>query len=419
MQMHIIKKENLKSYIHIDHTPIINEIERSIKFYNWDFILSSLPSGSFLVGGYIRDLILGRLNSVMALDVDVDIVVPKNAIKIGKKIADKFEGKLIILDGERDVVRIVFKHISIDISSQISPSIDIDLLSRDFSINAIAFSFEEKLLIDPSNGIKDLKLAFLRTNSKQNLWDDPLRILRCFRFVSELDFNVDVNLINFLKTYKNQLRRVANERINYEIQRIIRGKKASQAINLINKLKIFDYIQSEKNLIFLDLEKTNFEEFNSFEKEKFAPLFFLVQILDEFSLKNLKFSKSEISKIKLLRKWNLLLKKKNIYEFNEIERFDLHKELETILPSFILFLPEPLYLDWLTRWRDKDDKLFHPSNLIKGEVVKKYLKIQDGPILGKVINYLSRELAYNRLDNFDEAIYKGKQWIQQNAPKCD
>ena len=50
---------------------------------------------------------------------------------------------------------------------------------------------------------------------------------------------------------------------------------------------------------------------------------------------------------------------------------------------------------------------------------QKYLKIQDGPILGKVINYLSMELAYNRLNNFDEAIYKGKQWIQQNAPKCD
>jgi len=415
MQMHIINKENLKNHIPIDHTTIINEIERSIKFYNWDFILSSLPSGSYLVGGYIRDLILGRLNSV----IDVDIVVPKNAIKIGKKIADEFEGKLIILDESRDVVRIIFKHISIDIASQISPSINTDLLSRDFSINAIAFSFEKKLLLDPSNGIKDLHLAFLRTNSKQNLWDDPLRILRCFRFVSELDFNVDINLINFIKTCKSQLRLVANERINYEIQRIIRGEKASQAIKLINKFKIFDYIQSEKNLIFLDLEKTNFEEFNKFEKENFFPLFFLTQILDEFSLKNLKFSKSEISKIRLLRKWNILLKIKTINEFNERERFDLHKELENILPSFILFLPESFYINWLARWRDKEDKLFHPSNLIKGEVVKKYLKIKDGPILGKVINYLSRELAYNRLDNFDEAIYKGKQWIKQNAPKCD
>ena len=106
MQMHIIKKEDLKNHIFIDHTLIIYEIERSIKLYNWDFILSSLPSGSYLVGGYIRDLILRRLNE----KIDVDIVVPKNAIKIGKKIADKFEGKFIILDQERDVVRITVSY---------------------------------------------------------------------------------------------------------------------------------------------------------------------------------------------------------------------------------------------------------------------------------------------------------------------
>ena len=107
--MHIIKKENHKNDIFIDHTLIIHEIERSIVFYDWEFILSSLPSGSFLVGGYIRDLILGRLNSV----IDVDIIVPKNAIEIGKKIAYTFEGKFIILDDKRDVVRIIFKHLSL------------------------------------------------------------------------------------------------------------------------------------------------------------------------------------------------------------------------------------------------------------------------------------------------------------------
>ncbi len=415
MQMHIIKKKNLKSVIPTDHTLIINEIERSIIFYGWEFVLSSLPSGSCLVGGYIRDLILGRLKS----EIDVDIIVPKNAKEIGKKIADKFEAKFIILDDIRDVVRIIFKHISLDIASQISPSIEIDLFRRDFSINAIAFSFEDKCLIDPSNGIKDLQLSLLRTNSKQNLLDDPLRILRCFRFVSELNFNVDENLINFIKTYKNHLRQVSNERINYEVQRIIRGDKASQAIKLINQFQIFAYIQSEKNLIFRDLEKIYFEELKKNEKQKFLPLFFLVQILDEFSLKNLKFSKSVISKIKLLRKWNLVLKIKTIDELNETERFDLHQELETILPSFILFLPESVYGDWLSRWRDENDKLFHPSNLIKAEVLKNCLEIKDGPILGMLINYLSRELAFNRLDDFDEAIYKGKQWIQQNAPKCD
>ena len=413
--MHIFKDENLNNDILNDHTLIINEIEGSIKFYNWDFILSSLPSGSCLVGGYIRDLLLGRLNSL----IDVDILVPKNAKEIGKRIADEFKGKFILLDEKRDVVRIIFKHISFDIASQIDPSTEIDLFSRDFTINAIAFSLEEKLLIDPSNGIRDLQLSLLRTNSKQNFLDDPLRILRCFRFISELNFNVDLKLIDFIKTYKNQLKLVANERINYELRRIIRGDNASEAIKLINKFKIFNYIQSEKDLIFSDLKKSNFEELNKIEKKNFLPLFFLVQILDEFSLKNLKFSKSEIIKIKLLRKWNILLKNKTIYELNEKERFDLHKELETILPTFIFILPQTFHVDWINRWRDKGDKLFHPSNLINGDVVKKYLKIKDGPLLGKLINYLSRELAFNRLDNFDEAIYKGKRWIKQNAPKCD
>ena len=244
MQMHIIKKKRIKNNIHTDHTLIINEIEKSIKFYNWDFILSSLPSGSYLVGGYIRDLILGRLNSV----IDVDIIVPKNAIKVGNKIAEKFQGKFIILDDEREVIRIIFKHISIDIASQISTSITTDLFSRDFSINAIAFSFEKKFLIDPSNGIKDLQLSLLRTYSKQNLLDDPLRILRCFRFVSELNFKVDMNLINFIKIYKNQLSLIANERINFEIKRIIRGGKASQAIKLINKLKVCLIIYSQRKI---------------------------------------------------------------------------------------------------------------------------------------------------------------------------
>ena len=157
--MHIIKKENKKRNISSDHTRIINEIDRSLEIHNWKFILSFLPADSFLVGGYIRDLILGKLNP----PIDVDIVVPKSAIEIGKKIAKNFQGKLIILDQRREIVRIIFKHIAIDIASQISPSIESDLFSRDFSINSIAFSFDEKLLIDPFNGIKDIQSALLKT----------------------------------------------------------------------------------------------------------------------------------------------------------------------------------------------------------------------------------------------------------------
>ena len=412
--MHISNKEEFNKHIIVDHTLIIKEIDRSIKFYNWEFILSFLPPGSILVGGYIRDIILRRLKN----KVDVDIVVPSNSIEIGKKIAENCKGKFILLDKERDVVRVIFQHIEIDIASQLSKTIKYDLSSRDFSINSIAFSFDKKLIIDPQNGIQDIEDSLLRTNTKNNLIDDPLRILRCFRFISELDFDVDESLLNFIKKYKNKLNLVAKERILYEINRIIRGDKALKAIQLIKEFQILSFLQSEKDLLTINSEKIQFQNFSKGELEKFLPLFYLVQILDEVSLKKLNANKSEILNVKLLRKWTIRIKKTNINKLNEIERFDLHQQLETILPSFILFLPKELQLDWIIRWRDENDKLFHPS-LIKGNVIKNYLKVKDGPLLGKLIRYLSIELAYKRLDNFDEAIYKAKQWMEQNAPKCD
>ena len=138
----------MKNSIQSDHTLIIDELETSIKFHNLDLILGFLPSGSYLVGGYIRDIILGRKTE----KVDVDIVVPLNAIEIGKKIADNIGSKVIILDKKREVVRIILNHIYIDIANQVSSTIKGDLSSRDFSINSIAFLFDKRCLYDPFNG---------------------------------------------------------------------------------------------------------------------------------------------------------------------------------------------------------------------------------------------------------------------------
>jgi len=405
----------MKNNVLTDHTLIIDELETSIKVYNWNSILPFLPKGSYLVGGYIRDIILGRVTE----ELDVDIVVPLNAIKIGEKISNNIKSKFIILDREREVVRIILNNIYIDIANQVSSSIEGDLRSRDFTINSIAFLFDNKCLFDPLNGIEDLTLSLLRTHSEMNILNDPLRILRCFRFVSEFNFKIDLNLMTFIKKNKGKLNLVAKERIAYEVQKIVNGVNAKEAVMLVKKFNIFGSDIFYKDSFFLDLKKINFSELNREEKEKFLPLFFICQILDVSSLEKLKFSKSAIAKTKLLRKWYFFLKNKNISQLNEQDRFKLHQELENVLPSFIFYLPQNLRLDWLRRWRDKEDKLFHPSNLLNGELIKKNLKIDDGPILGEILQYLSRELAYKRLNTFDEAIYKAKQWIEQNAPKCD
>ena len=401
--------------MYTDHTLIIKELERSIKFNNWNSILSFLPRGSYLVGGFIRDIILGRVIE----KVDIDIVVPLNAIEIGKKISDNIRSKFIVLDKKREVVRIILNHISIDIANQVSSTIEGDLSARDFSINSIAFLFDKKCLFDPLNGLRDLELSLLRTHSEKNLLNDPLRILRCFRFVSELNFKIDLKLVDYIKTNKGKLYFVAKERINYEIHKIVNGANALDALMLLKKFNILGSDNLYEDSFFLDLKKINYAEFNKEEKDKFLPLFFIAQILDVESLEKLKFSKSEIAKTKLLRKWHFFLKNKNVIHLNELDRFRLHQELEMFFPSFIFYLPQNLRYDWLKRWRDNEDKLFHPSNLLNGEIIKKNLEIEDGPILGELLQYLSKELAYKRLNNFDEAIYKAKQWIEQNAPKCD
>ena len=172
--------------------------------------------------------------------------------------------------------------------------------SRDFSINSIAFLFDKKCLFDPLNGLKDLELSILKTHSENNLLNDPLRILRCFRFVSELNFKIDLDLITFIKKNKEKIYLVAKERINYEIKKIVNGANALDAVLLIKKFNIFGIDNLSEDSFFLDLEKINYAELNQEEKEKFLPLFFIAQILNVVSLEKFKFSKVDIAQTNLL-----------------------------------------------------------------------------------------------------------------------
>ncbi len=395
---------------------LVSKIKQKIKNYqNLREILSELPNGSIVVGGFIRDIILERLSTFP----DIDIVIPNNSQEIGKSIAEKFAGRYLILDKDRNIVRIVFKDFIIDVANQTHELLIEDLKSRDFTINSIGFSFDNGKLIDPANGIYDLKNSLLRTHNSANLLYDPLRILRCFRFLSELNFEIEPHMIEFIKLNKLQLKVVSVERIQYELKKIVQGKEALKTVEFLNEIKIFDWIQSYESNYSNGLLFESFDNFSQDEIDKFFPIAYLKELLKETVLKKFKFSKSDTLSINSLRKWSEKLKEKSILNFTEIERFELHKELEMNLPAFILYLPKKFHKEWLNRWRNKKDKLFHPRNYINGKQLKNIIGIEDGPLLGDLLNYLSREFAYERLRSFDEAIYKAKEWFQQNAPKCD
>ena len=411
-----IKKFFNNETSYLKHSLIVSKLKDKIKNYqNLEIILSELPKGSILVGGFIRDLILDRLS----LYPDIDIVIPNNSLDIGKDIAEKFSGKFLILDQDRNIVRIIFRNFTIDIASQTHELLVEDLKSRDFTINSVGFSFNDGKLIDPAHGIRDMNDSLLRSFRDENLLHDPLRILRCFRFVSELNFHIEPRILEFIELNKFRLKTVSVERIQYELKRIVQGKEALKTVEFLNEIKIFDWTQSYENNHSNKLLNINFDNFLQDEIDQFFPIAYLKELLKEPVLTKFKFSKSDTFAINSLRRWSEKLKEKSIMHFTETERFELHKDLEMILPAFILYLPENFHKEWLKRWRNKKDKLFHPRNFLNGNQLKTIVGIEDGPLLGDLLNYLSREFAFERLNNFDEAIYKAKGWFQQNAPKCD
>ena len=400
----------------LKHSLIASKIKNEIKnYHNLERILSELPKGSVLVGGYIRDLILDRLSPYP----DIDIIIPNNSLEIGKNIAEKYSGKFLILDQDRNIVRIIFGNFNVDIANQTYKLLDEDLKSRDLTINSIGFSLDDGKLIDPFNGIDDLNNSLLRSIRLENLLDDPLRILRYFRFASELNFQIEPHILEFIELNKFQLKKVSVERIQYELKKIVQGEEALNTVKFLNKIKIFDWIQSYENNYSNHLLRENIDNFLKDEIDKFFPIVYLKELLKEPVLAKFKFSKSDTLAINSLRRWSERIKEKSILDFTEIERFQLHKDLEMILPAFIFYLPEEFHKEWLKRWRNKKDKLFHPRNYINGNQLKNIIGIDDGPLLGDLLYYLSKEFAYERLNNFDEAIYKAKEWFQQNAPKYD
>ena len=189
-----------------------------------DLILSKIEEG-YLVGGSVRDFYLGKKT------YDRDIVISDAEI-FARKISNKFDGTFIVLDSENKIYRVVLKDKLnyLDISELQGNSIEEDLQRRDFTINAIAYDLKNKKYIDVTGGLDDLNNHILRHIKEENFLEDPLRILRAFRFKSTTGFEFSQNLKDSIEKYKYLLLNPAKERINYEIMKMFGGSYCSQVL---------------------------------------------------------------------------------------------------------------------------------------------------------------------------------------------
>ena len=181
--------------------------------------LQSLNQEIYLVGGAVRDAFLNKET------YDKDIV-------------------FIPLDEVNKIYRIVLqdKINYIDITNPIENSLEKDLKRRDFTINAIALRISDGEIIDITNGRNDIENKLIRMISPENFDDDPLRILRAFRFESCLGFEIEENTLLEIKSRTNLITKPAIERINYEILKLFSGEYSVKALLSMDEAGITELI---------------------------------------------------------------------------------------------------------------------------------------------------------------------------------
>ena len=389
------------------HTLLSNDLFGDLNPRDWPISISDLPPGSALVGGSVRDALLNKLSQ----KPDLDFVIPTNAINFSENLSKKINGTFIKLDEKRDIARLVINGWTLDFARQVGENLQDDLLRRDFRINAIALRLTGKPeIFDPTGGINDLKSKKIVAISEKNLLDDPLRILRGFRFMCELDFELEKKTKTFLKNNVDKLSNVAPERMKMEILKIVNSKWNSSVWKTYLELQLLNE-WNDNNFPYIELERKDISTKNPLFGSFLSKLIFL---LSDEGLSRLTFSKNQIKRCKNLRFWVHKINK--LDDLSEDERFQLHIDLEEDLPSFILFLKERDSNPWLKRWKDPHDPLFHPSAPFDGHLLRKAFGIPPGPFLGELIRYLSKEKAYGRISTNKEAMEVARKWTLENSP---
>ena len=218
-----------------------------------DRIIQLIPDDEpvYLVGGAIRDALLRRPV------YDLDFVIPGNAMKFARQIADKLGAAYYPLDKIRNMARLVFLTESdINGNERIARRIDFstfqgadlieDLKSRDFTMNAMAVEIHQlERLIDPLGGAADLASKRLKTCTPKSILDDPIRILRAVRFSVDLDLSMLPETRQYIREAVSLLPRESAERVRDELFRILSQSGTNTSLRILDMLGALEIILPE------------------------------------------------------------------------------------------------------------------------------------------------------------------------------
>ena len=222
-------------------------------------IVSDKDLPCFVIGGYVRDLLMKRESD------DIDIVVLGSGIDLAKEVAERIgPGTRVNVFRNFGTAMLRYDNLEIEFvgarkesyrSDSRKPvvedgTLEDDQKRRDFTINALALSLNRNSfgeLIDPFNGLDDIERKIIRTPLEPDITysDDPLRMMRAIRFATQLDFRIEEQSLKSIARNRERISIISQERITDELNKIMAVPQPSSGFRLLDKTGLLPLLMHE------------------------------------------------------------------------------------------------------------------------------------------------------------------------------
>lgn len=394
----------------------------------------------YVVGGFIRDYLVG--NEIK----DIDLLVMSDMETVVDEFSKKINKKKIILDEVRGVYRVVpDKNYFIDFSNPVSQDLYKDLGCRDFTCNSIAvelnkvtkkdnrYYIEEDKMIDPFGGIDDIENKVLKMVKSDFVRNDPVRILRAYRFSNNLDFEIEKDTLKIINDNLKLIKTIKNERIKEELIKYFSNRLKKEPLNKFLKSKLmrylFNIITYEKNSQKRMLIKQNDyilknQVLQNCKMKKYlfntSQLFLHPIIKNEvtveevedifhdytFNKKDIKILKDHLWSCKIILKNMIMYEKQDHLIYQDLFNKDIYPEdIKKLLLSYFESakinegIKEKL-IDIVEKLKLMKERT--KPKIIDGEQIKEILDLEESKIIGDILEIIRRKRALGLLKGKEE-----------------
>lgn len=402
----------------------------------WPLSLDLLPKEAYLVGGAVRDALLGRRSDYL----DLDFVLPGDAIQTARNLANHYSAGFVVLDAVRQIARVVFEGATVDLAKQEGESLETDLQRRDFTINAIAYNPHTKELIDPLQGFTDLQNRTIRMVKAANLQDDPLRLLRGYRQAAQLNFTIAPETQAVMRQLAHLLGEIAAERVQVELGYLLKSSQGTPWLtqtwndHLLQAWFPNATAQGLAQVAAIDQAAVVLEaswqqlgvELHSPLSSKSASLLSLAKLSNllpseptaaEEQLQRLKYSRAEMQvAVTIIKHLPELLEHKSS-QMSIKEQYFLFKNVGLVFPALMvsavaLGMPVEAIATLINRYLNPNDQVAHPKALISGNDLMQSLNLSPGQQIGQILGEIQLAIAEGKISTREDALELATQLIK-------